>query len=864
MYLTYLEYCLPSSPFYERRDTDSPDDTGRFFGLHRDPAPEGWSRGLRAEWVMYTPGGAELRWQGWKIHVSATTENAEHLLRTVSAYCLAHRIPFKALSGLPALTRRNSKYADRGGSGKFITLYPPSDEVFASALGGLDALTGGEPGPTILSDLRYLEGPLYVRYGAFVSRQTTDASGRRVECVEDPDGNLVPDERRPGFHPPSWAQIPPVLEESIALRGSRTLTGFPYAVRKAVHFSNGGGVYLGERRDTPGKTILLKEARPYCGLDESGQDALTRLERERDALLDLAGLPGIPAVDAYVDGVEHKFLGRAYVEGRPLMELAFERNPLISPDSTMTRGEYAEWARAIAAQVADTVGQMHARGWVFGDLHPGNIIVDDEQRVHFIDFENASRDLTDYVQTMGVFGFRAPDGYRGRAVDLFALGCIRLGLLMPLTRLVPHGRARTAQLCAAAVEEFDLPPGYFEGIDEQLGQGSAGPDDAGRGPALEVAPAREAGHAEEVAPALEAGPAQEVGLSPESAWTAEQLAACLGRWRSPEREDRLFPGDIRQFLEPSGGLGLAYGAAGMLWALHSSGGTVDPDDLGWLRERVHAAADLPPGFWSGLAGIAYATEQIDPDLSDHCVRLALSRAADTQDLSLGSGLSGLGAYLLHEGGQLEAVDELAARVAKAAEEGGDHPVPGLVAGAAGLASFAVRAGRALDNPEYEELATRLLDLEVGRFGFAPGGVPVRGALPAFGAGIANGALGLAFALYDHERLTGSGRFTAALDRIVRIARQTTAIHNGLLSGRAGQVQLLTAVTPDDPASRRTVERCLRESDWYLTRLGSEQVTLGNEELKLSLDLGTGHAGLLVTRRAAATGACTLPLWERQP
>ncbi|MFE7898299.1 class III lanthionine synthetase LanKC [Streptomyces sp. NPDC057424] len=834
MYLTYLQFCHPTSLFYEERDTEDP---GTFFGLHQDPVPDGWTREVRTEWVMYSPSSdaARMRWQGWKIHVSATIGNAEELLGDVSAYCLERSLPFKALSSRHTLIRRNSKYADRGGSGKFITLYPPSDEAFATALRELDQRIGGREGPAILSDLRFREGPLYTRYGAFVSRRITDGSGRLVECIEDPDGNLVPDERRPGFHPPKWAPVPAVLEESLALRAGLRLSNFPYRVRKAVHFSNGGGVYLAERPDAPGRTILLKEARPHCGLDESGRDAPARLDREHAALLDLAGLPGIPAVDAYVDGVEHKFLGREYVEGKSLMDLACARNPLVNPDSTLTPREYALWVGDLLGRAAEAVAAMHERGWVFGDLHPNNLIVDAEDRVHFIDFENASRDVTGYTQTMGVFGFRAPLGHRGTDVDLFALGAMRIALLVPLTRLLSLGPDRATELCAAACEQFDVPAEYFDGMEAQLGWVAA-TDDA-------------------------SAPPQSERRRTADAFTADALAARLRDWRTPEREDRLFPGDVRQFLQPSGGLGLGHGAAGMLWALHRAGGTPDAADLAWLLDRVRAADDLPPGFWNGLAGIAFATEDLDPAFSDECLERAFDAAQGTQDLSLGGGLSGLGVQLLRAPGRHDEVAILTDRVVKAVDAQDDHPAAGLVDGAAGLAVFLLRAAAALDAPEAARAAGDLLDLETARFGLASDATAVPAALPALGTGLAAGVLGLALACHDHARLTGEDRFVAPLERVVRIAQRTTAMHNGLLNGRAGLVQFLTAVAPDDPASVAAVRRALAETAWHLAPVGDGLAPLGDESLKLSLDLGTGLAGLVLTHQAAARRSCTLPLWE---
>ncbi|AJE84340.1 hypothetical protein SLNWT_3964 [Streptomyces albus] len=899
MYLTYLQYCHPSSPFYEQRGTEGPDV---LFPLHRADLPEGWAREIRSEWIMYSRADVPLPWQGWKIHVSATTANAEELLAAVCAHCFAARLPFKALSGMPTLRQRNSKYADRGGSGKFLTLYPPTEEALATALDALDALIGGHQGPTILSDLRFREGPLYVRYGAFVSRHRTDESGRRIECIEDPDGNLVPDERRPGFHPPSWAAVPEVLQESLRARSERRLGDFPYRVSRALHFSNGGGVYLATRPEAPGRTLLLKEARPHCGLDESGRDALARLETERAALTDLAGLPGVPAVDAYVDGVEHKFLGRAYVEGRSLMDLALERNPFVSPGSPLGPGAYAEWARGLVDQVADTVTRMHARGWVFGDLHPGNVIVDEQDRVHLIDFESASRDLDGYAQTMGVFGYRAPHGHLGRAVDHYALACMRIGLLLPMTRLLALGPERAEDLCRVAGERFGVGEEYFAGVREQLapaetaaaatplaervvGAGEAearpeipaaasisvaeravGTDEtrarleipaaaSTRGATRTVEPDEPPAHPDPPAGAVvvPAPPAADALL-------VDRLAESLRAWRSPERADRLFPGDVRQFLQPAGGLGLAYGAAGVLWALHRCGGEVDPADLDWLRRRVHAEPEIPVGFHSGLAGIAHATAALDPELAAYCRERALGAAESAPDLSLGSGISGLGAHLLATG-DLAGADRLAARLLADLPAEREQIAAGLLDGAAGLAVFARRAATALGSSSYARLAVELLDMEVTRFGFGPGATPVAAALPAFGTGLSSGALGLGLALHDEVRLSGEDRFAEPLSRITALAQHTTAAHNGLLNGRLGLVQFLLAAAPGAPASQQAVARALEEAAWYTAPLGPHRIALGDEALKLSLDLGTGLAGLVLTARSAALGGCELPLWE---
>ncbi|MFD2122422.1 hypothetical protein ACFSNO_27530 [Streptomyces cirratus] len=76
--------------------------------------------------------------------------------------------------------------------------------------------------------------------------------------------------------------------------GRRAQTPHPagtsrFRATRALHFSNGGGVYVATDTRTGG-SVLLKEARPLAGLDEDGADAVARLEREHWALEQLSGL----------------------------------------------------------------------------------------------------------------------------------------------------------------------------------------------------------------------------------------------------------------------------------------------------------------------------------------------------------------------------------------------------------------------------------------------------------------------------------------------------------------------------------------------------------------------------------------------
>jgi len=182
------------------------------FELATGEVPDGWRRGGAGPWVMLRPEGIQLPKQGWKIHVSALPSNALEVLKPVADYLIEHKVAFKFLRGRALLHAYSMKYAPRAASGKLITIYPVDEAELERVLTGLDELVGGTDGPYVLSDLRFNNGPLYVRYGGFDKRYCVTEDGERELAVERPDGTLVPDERRPVFTVPDWVRLPAFLQ----------------------------------------------------------------------------------------------------------------------------------------------------------------------------------------------------------------------------------------------------------------------------------------------------------------------------------------------------------------------------------------------------------------------------------------------------------------------------------------------------------------------------------------------------------------------------------------------------------------------------------------------------------------------------
>jgi hypothetical protein len=479
----YDAFCAVDRLFFDSMGPEHADDEP--FAVAARPLPAGWERQTRGEWLGFAPADPDVPLQGWKIHVSAALDNAERVLATVWDYCVELDVPFKFLRSPGVLLMRNSKYAPRAAAGKLATIYPQDTEQLAQILAQLGYQLRGEEGPYILSDLRWGPGPLYVRYGAFVERLCVAPGGDLVPALADPDGRLVPDTRTPVFTVPPWVTLPDFLVPHLAARNSATVADLPYRIDGVEHFSNGGGLYFGTDTRT-GEPVVLKEARPYAGLDATGADAVRRLEREHEALRRLAGVPGIPRVHDLLDLGEHRFLVLERVAGTSLNRCVVQRYPLTDPNADEDAfAVYTRWALAVHAQVARTVSAIHRRGIVHGDLHLFNVMVRPDDSVVLLDFEVSSEVTDAVVPGLRNQGFAAPVDRTGTELDRYALACLGLALFLPLTSLLWLDRDKVYEFAEVIRRRFPVPAEFLDEAVRVIGsaaRASARPASPSRAP----------------------------------------------------------------------------------------------------------------------------------------------------------------------------------------------------------------------------------------------------------------------------------------------------------------------------------------------------------------------------------------------
>ncbi|MFE0808834.1 class III lanthionine synthetase LanKC [Streptomyces sp. NPDC058848] len=843
----------------------------RFPAADREP-PAGWSSTGQDVWVSLRPDGAALPAQGWKIHISASVADAEHIVDTAWAYCTERNLPFKFLRDRHLFRMYNSKYMPRQASGKLVTIYPAGDRQLQRTLEELALLLQSFSGPYILSDLRWGAGPLHVRYGGFRQRFCIDAKGDQVLAIEDPDGNLVPDERRPGHYAPPWVEIPGFLRPHLERRRSGG-GGFPYRVLRALHFSNGGGVYLAERL-SDGRQVVLKEARPGAGLDMSGRDAVERLERERWALERLAGVPGIPRLfdSFHADG--HRFLAMEHMAGDVLWLWLATYHPMVHfGTGRAEEATYTAKAVDVAQRLEGLVAAVHERGVVFGDLHPGNVLITPDGELSLIDFEAAFDASEESARpALGAQGFVAPPGITGTAVDHHALALLRLWLFLPVNRLFPLSRTKLAETIDTVEQRFaDLPDGFVA----RLREDTAVPVGPVAAPAASPLPAALVRRRSELLDAP-----LDVDLdAPEPDWDAvgASLTEAILLSATPERTDRLFPGDVQQFLHD--GLNLAHGAAGVLWALHATGAGRLPEHERWLLDALARRPVLRRGLYSGRYGIAYVLDRLGH--ADEAAKLLVD-AGDpplTADAGLYGGIAGEGLTHLYfasrydDAGHREEARLRAARIERMLDDPGHPAAPtaaraGLMHGWSGCALFLLRMYEADGDPRHLDLAFLALrrDLEVcvtrsnGSVQVADRGIRTLAYLEVGSGGIALVADELLAARPDPD-------VEEVLPAIRRACQTEYVAEPHLFNGRSGLMATAARLAHRDPGTeaRDAVRRHLKALTWHKLAYRGRLAFPGDQSYRLSMDLATGNAGVLLGIRAAVDGTGSfLPFFSPRP
>ncbi|MCU1255617.1 MAG: hypothetical protein JWM83_1916 [Candidatus Angelobacter sp.] len=818
-------------------------------------APEGWTVYRKGIWFHCSSPANSMPQQGWKIHISATPHSARQVLdRALDVLFRREDADFKFALDLRTLFLMNAKNWSRGASGKFMTIYPRDNQRFLDLIEELHKATAGCCGPYILSDHRYRDSHVvFYRYGGMKLYDVLRVTGERTPMLVSPDGVEIPDQRLPYPVVPPWATPPLPANEVPQAGGTCSLKGSQYRIDSVLSFSNAGGIYIGLDHKT-GTKVVIKEARPYVDATSDGYSAVEALKKEYRLLVVMAQTGIAPKPIDLFQEWEHWFLVEEWIEGMPMSIHSATHNVLLR-----TRPEpeqYEQWSgtvRGLFTGLIRIIAILHEKNIVFGDLSLENLIVSagkDELRI--IDFEGAYQPGVDRPPTIYTPGFSSEKRLAGCAPgfedDYYSIGAVMSGYLFPLNGLF-HLQPQAKPAILGAIQNDARLPHSITRLVLALMDSDPGrrPEPAKALTMLQTEPS--------------AGPVRCLPVLCNYAAVVDGILLHIKEHASYDRRDRLFPADPRVFT--TNPLSLAYGSAGVAYALQQTGKECPGQVIDWMLAHKITQENYPPGLYMGLSGIAWvlhhlgAIEEAEQIFSLSFTHPLLDQATDVFHGIAGWGLTSL-YFFLETGDELyldkarEAGEQLLAN-SKRDQRGcfwpsGDHVQIGFAHGASGISVFFLYLFLATRDSRFLATACDGLDFDLG---FAvptkDGGVSwtakSQSSLPLYPYW-RFGSAGVGSAVLRFYKVLGDEKYGSMLARIFIDTDRKYAVFPGRFMGLVGLGDFLMDMY--DFTGEHQYLASARRVGEGLMQLKVERSGIafpGDWISRLCCDYGTGSAGV---------------------
>lgn len=582
--------------------------------------PQGWVTELDSNmfWRYCNKYGVLYPKQGWKIHISTKYENCQHTLDIVSSILIKDSVCFKYVASKWELVNQNAKYANRGSSGKFITIYPANEKQFLSLLNELHEALKDEPkGPYILNDKRWLDGNVYFRYGAFVEMFTYE-HGEKKHAIRDIQGEYIEDYRGPSYKKPDFISEPlevQQMEAEMEAIGDSDTELERYEIESALHFSNGGGVYKAIDKSA-GTEVVIKEGRPGAGLDGEKRDAVARILHEAKILECLSELNNVVKYIRTFKAWEHQYFVEEYIDGGTLNTWIAIQYPFVKGKNFV---DYSQKALVILNNLKMAMLEVHKRDIGIGDLQITNIMVLEDLTVKLIDFEAGGALKSEEPIGLATPGFASPYVKTREEADWFALLRIARYLFLPI--------GPVQDISEGIIDKHDI------WIEKYFG-------------AEVLSTIRKIeSECNSVFPAYKKHKIQRYY---KKFYGKDDIPLIIQGLRNGMISDmkltkQLLPGDIRQYLKKDSMFDVLTGGFGVIMALNRTGSLPEVAKK-WAIEYCQEKhiEGIGNGLFTGKAGIAAVVYDLGYVEQAKKIYDSIQVDLDMQDISLMSGLSGIG------------------------------------------------------------------------------------------------------------------------------------------------------------------------------------------------------------------------------
>lgn len=852
-----LIYRLLHKDYAENFSAYSP-RTEDFYDVVHSRRPEGWSIQRKDIWFHCSPVLPALPLQGWKIHVSSTLGRSREVLEKVMSVLFRYSdVAFKFCLDRSLLSLLNSKSWPRSGSGKFITIYPPDSRRFIELIEEIDQATAGIPGPYILSDSRYKNSRVvFYRYGGIRPHTTLNARGEKIPVLKAPDGAVIPDQRLAYPVTPAWEKpVLPVESSEDGTSEALTLLHGRYTIEKAVAFSNAGGVYHA-RDNHNGKRVIIKEARPCVNAATEDYDAIDLLKKEHRLLTVVADAGIAPQPLDLFQEWEHWFLVEEFIEGTAMSHHSAASNILLR--TRMTKSDCREWNAmfsGLCANLIKILKILHSRQIVFADLSPSNLIVSgNNQDLKIIDFEGAHQLGVDCPLNIYTPGFvsqhRVAGGQARIEDDYYSAGAVLLAYLLPINGLLHLNPLARQQFLASIRADIHLPKDIVDLINNLMDQAAPSSGESAAASAVEIQEASLPG-------------TDDSTVKPSCGYQAvvNDIVRHLNGVAEYHRLDRLYPADPGVFA--TNPLSLAYGAAGVSYALHRLTGDVPQSAVDWILQHKISSTEYPSGLYIGMAGIAWSLLEMGVrGPAEEILQSSFTHPLAYNTPSLFHGIAGWGMAALRffeaTGNQLyldqakEAGSALLGSCGKS-ERGyywseSEERAIGLAHGSSGISLFLLYLYLATENERYFAAGARALDFDLAAaIRTKDGGLSWAKSVDSHSPLYSYwrfGSAGIGIVTARYQRLTGSPRYRSILEKIFIDTDRKYAVFPGRFAGLSGLGEFLLDMH-DLSGEQRFLNSAKRVAEgimhFRVERNGA--AFPGELSSRLCCDYGTGSAGI---------------------
>lgn len=787
-------------------------------------------------WMIKLIKNEEMIDQGWKIHVSSNLNEAQDILNEVSKVCYKKNLSFKYVKDRFELKLKNTKYADRSSSGKYITVYPCTEELFIEALESIhEATKKFERGPYILTDKRWRDGNVYFRYGGFKAISKDDDKSKLY--IYDERGNLIEDDRSPYYKIPNFIKEPKYIvdiEKDYIIDDSLLTNLNKYNITEAIHFSNGGGLYKAlEICDE--KKVILKEGRHGAGLDRNDVDAFNRIHNEYNYLNILRDIEGIVNPIEVFDEWESAFLVEEFVDGIPLTDWLTNNYPFVA--NADENEAFVENIMRICNKIKSIIYSVHSKGVGFGDLQPSNVLLKRDNSVVLIDLEAARALNCKGIVSIGTPGFLDTSVKNIEESDYISLISIILYCFLPIGSVNAIEKSNIGKQISYIESQYGKNASeYIINVIEEISLKCS---------ALTFYKKR-----------IFHRNSYKLGM--------ENIRNNIKRIVDTMvnnidlNSDRIFKGDIRQFEYELGMHNVLTGAYGCIYAL-SKYMDVRSVFEKWIMDNSDFSSFDDCGLFTGKSGIAlvlyslgYNEEAINV-LKE--VEEQVCRYIKNDDISMISGLSGIGYSFLRMYKKTrnekylrlskDIIDSLLKKFHEKKYKGTlneDFSPIGLITGWTGLSYLLLELYEIEKTPEIIDFAKLCIEEDLSKCKQDNNNglyVDFDNILSPY---LLGGSAGIGICIQKFKNL-GCFDYDIQLSEIEKIAETKSFYNIGLFRGTAGILQLIANMKGKD--RELYLSRFIDMLNIYLIERDDDIWVPGEFCYKLSEDVFSGRAGLLL-------------------